>query len=40
MEENGYLLANLDVLGFYRVNYDENNWNMIKDQLLKNHQVS
>ena len=30
---DGFVLANLDVAGFYRVNYDELSWNNIIKQL-------
>ncbi len=34
-----WILGNLKHMGFYRVNYDTNNWNLIIDQLQKNHSV-
>ncbi|RNA03939.1 Aminopeptidase N, partial [Brachionus plicatilis] len=37
LENKSYILANLDAFGFYRVNYDDSNWNLIMKQLLKNH---
>jgi hypothetical protein len=39
IDTNSYFLANLDVLGFYRINYDAENWNKIINQLLNYHQV-
>jgi hypothetical protein len=32
--ENGWLVGNLDRLGFYRVNYDQRNWNKLIKQLM------
>ena len=40
LDSHSYLLANLDVSGFYRINYDTNNWNKITMQLLSNHKVN
>ncbi|XP_030623171.1 aminopeptidase N isoform X1 [Chanos chanos] len=34
-----WLLANLNVTGYYRVNYDLDNWNRLLDQLSKDHHV-
>lgn len=39
IDSKSYLLANLDVSGFYRVNYDNENWNKIIKQLSSNHKV-
>ena len=39
LNQNSFILANLDGFGFFRVNYDENNWNMILEQLSRNRQV-
>ena len=39
IDTNSYFLANLDVLGLYRINYDAENWNKIINQLINNHQV-
>lgn len=36
---NGFILGNLDVSGFYRVNYDDINWNRIIQQLNNNKDV-
>ncbi|XP_035252401.1 alanyl (membrane) aminopeptidase b [Anguilla anguilla] len=35
----GWVLANLNVTGYYRVNYDLENWNRLLIQLNTNHQV-
>ncbi|XP_050456426.1 aminopeptidase N-like isoform X2 [Cataglyphis hispanica] len=32
-EENGWIIANLQQAGYYRVNYDSKNWNKIADYL-------
>ena len=34
-----FILANLEVSGFYRVNYDSNNWDKIISQLKTSHEV-
>jgi len=39
IDENSFILANLDLAGFYRVNYDEENWNKIIKQLDTNKEV-
>lgn len=39
MDKDNYILANMDFSGFYRVNYDIENWNMIIQQLKNNPQV-
>ena len=39
LSEDDFILGNLDVSGFYRVNYDINNWNLIIKQLLINKDV-
>lgn len=39
LNQNSFILANLDGFGFFRVNYDEHNWNMILEQLSRNRQV-
>ena len=38
-DDDSFILANLDFSGFYRVNYDENNWMLIIKQLKTNKQV-
>lgn len=35
-----FVLANMDTFGFYRVNYDESNWQKIINQLKVNKNVS
>lgn len=35
-----WILANINCTGFYRVNYDEENWNKLLMQLESNHHVS
>lgn len=32
-----WIIANLQESGYYRVNYDEKNWNLLVDQLLTDH---
>lgn len=32
-----WLIGNIKHSGYYRVNYDENNWNLLINQLLNNH---
>uniref|UniRef100_A0A3Q2ULB0 Aminopeptidase n=1 Tax=Fundulus heteroclitus TaxID=8078 RepID=A0A3Q2ULB0_FUNHE len=34
-----WLLANLDVVGYYRVNYDDSNWSKLLNALNTNHNV-
>ncbi|XP_056110997.1 alanyl (membrane) aminopeptidase-like b [Rhinichthys klamathensis goyatoka] len=34
-----WVLANINCTGFYRVNYDEENWNKLQMQLEKNHHI-
>uniref|UniRef100_A0A8C2XDC4 Aminopeptidase n=1 Tax=Cyclopterus lumpus TaxID=8103 RepID=A0A8C2XDC4_CYCLU len=34
-----WVLANLDVVGYYRVNYDQGNWNRLVDHLKNNHKL-
>ncbi|XP_067327470.1 aminopeptidase N [Anolis sagrei] len=36
---NKWLLLNLNVVGYYRVNYDQGNWNRLMERLSDNHQV-
>ncbi|XP_069768062.1 aminopeptidase Ey-like [Narcine bancroftii] len=36
---NSWILANIDVIGYYRVNYDERNWANLLNQLEEDHQV-
>ncbi|XP_078000487.1 aminopeptidase N-like [Glandiceps talaboti] len=37
--DNTWILGNVDLAGFYRVNYDLENWNRIIDQLQNYHEV-
>lgn len=34
-----WVLANLNVVGYYRVNYDLGNWNRLVEVLSNNHTV-
>ena len=34
-----WVLANLDVVGYYRVNYDDSNWDKLLNALSTNHSV-
>lgn len=34
-----WVLANINVLGYYRVNYDQGNWDRLLDVLGTNHEV-
>lgn len=36
---NSWVLVNLEASGYYRVNYDRRNWDLLADQLLRNHTV-
>ncbi|KAE8618156.1 hypothetical protein XENTR_v10009290 [Xenopus tropicalis] len=36
---NDWLLVNLNVTGYYRVNYDDNNWSRLLNQLQTSHQA-
>ncbi|RXN18217.1 aminopeptidase N-like protein [Labeo rohita] len=38
-KKDEWLLANVDCAGFFRVNYDEENWNKLHMQLERNHEV-
>ena len=40
LTSDGFILANLDVSGFYRINYDEQSWLNIIKQLNNNKDVS
>lgn len=35
IEDEDFIIANLDSFGYYRVNYDEENWNKINNQLTR-----
>lgn len=37
---NEWLLLNINVTGYYQVNYDENNWRKIQNQLQTDLSVS
>lgn len=41
MEANGnnWVLANHDVVGYYRVNYDDGNWQRLLNTLNSSHEV-
>ncbi|XP_053571986.1 aminopeptidase N [Bombina bombina] len=36
---NDWVLANINVTGYYRVNYDDGNWNKLLQELQNNHEV-
>lgn len=36
---DSWYIANIKHAGFYRVNYDEENWNLLIDQLKTNHEL-
>uniref|UniRef100_A0A8C2KTD7 Aminopeptidase n=1 Tax=Cyprinus carpio TaxID=7962 RepID=A0A8C2KTD7_CYPCA len=38
-DKDDWLLANVNCTGFFRVNYDEENWNKLRMQLERNHNV-
>ena len=38
-DDGSFIIANLDFSGFYRVNYDTENWELIIKQLDTNPQV-
>ncbi len=35
-----WIKANVNMTGFYRVHYDDNNWKALSDQLEHKHEVS
>ena len=37
LENPKWIIGNVKHSGFYRVNYDNENWNMLTNQLLTNH---
>ena len=40
LKNDGYILSNLDVSGFYRINYDPQSWDNIVKQLTVNKDVN
>ncbi|XP_052438469.1 aminopeptidase N [Carassius gibelio] len=38
-DRDEWLLANIDCTGYFRVNYDEENWNNLRIQLERNHNI-
>lgn len=36
---NDWVVANLDVVGYYRVNYDQDNWDRLLNCLSTDHKV-
>jgi hypothetical protein len=40
MNNTVFIIGNLDASGYYRVNYDNHNWNLIIEQLQGNNEVS
>ena len=40
LNDDQFIIANLDMAGFYRVNYDLENWKLIAKQLLTNRDVN
>ena len=40
LDDDSFLIANLDFSAFYRVNYDTENWNLIIKQLKTNKEVN
>ena len=39
LDTDGWYLVNVQQYGYYRVNYDQHNWNALINQLKKKHQV-
>ena len=39
IQPNDWYIVNTYRYGFYRVNYDTDNWNRLANQLYKNHEV-
>ena len=40
MDEETWLLGNINQMGYFRVNYDLHNWRLLMEQLMNNHAVS
>ena len=38
-ERNDWIIANIKHTGFYRVNYDQENWRLLINQLRENHSL-
>merc|ERR1712212_830202 len=39
LDANSWIIGNIEQMGYYRVNYDDENWGKITAQLNKDHQV-
>lgn len=39
MNSSSWLLLNLNVSGYFRVNYNQENWDQLLNQLSTNHEV-
>ncbi|XP_039617849.1 thyrotropin-releasing hormone-degrading ectoenzyme-like [Polypterus senegalus] len=39
MDEDSWLLGNINQTGYFRVNYDLRNWRLLIEQLMSNHEV-
>lgn len=39
MDDNTWLLGNINQTGYFRVNYDLQNWKLLIQQLHDNHEV-
>lgn len=39
VDGSSWVLANHDVVGYYRVNYDDGNWQRLLNTLSTNHEV-
>lgn len=38
-DEQAWIIANIQGTNYYRVNYDDRNWDLLRKQLLDNHKV-